>query len=54
MTRHHVMLPGERRWRDLAAIHAGAKQLDMDEDTRRDLIERLTGHRSAGSLDKVH
>lgn len=51
MARHHVMLPGERRRRDLAAIHAGAKQLKLDEDTRRDLIERITGHRSAADLD---
>lgn len=51
MARHHVMLPGERRRRDLAAIHAGAKQLQLDEDTRRDLIQRITGHRSAGDLD---
>lgn len=51
MARHHVILPTDRRKRDLAAIHAGAKQLDMDEDTRRDLIERITGHRSAGELD---
>lgn len=51
MARTHVILPGDRRRRDLAAIHAGAKQLNMDEDTRRDLIERVTGFRSAGQLD---
>lgn len=51
MARTHVVLPGDKRRRDLAAIHAGAKQLDMDEDTRRDLIQRITGHRSAGDLD---
>lgn len=51
MTRHHVMLPGERRKRDLRAIHAGARQLNLDEETRRGLIERITGLRSAGDLD---
>ncbi len=51
MARHQVILPGDKRKRDLAAIHAGAKQLNLDEDTRRDLIERVTGHRSAGQLD---
>lgn len=49
--RHQVILPGDKRKRDLAAIHAGAKQLNLDEDTRRDLIERITGQRSAGALD---
>lgn len=51
MTRHQVILPGDKRKRDLAAIHAGAKQLNLDEETRRDLIERVAGHRSAGQLD---
>lgn len=51
MARHQVILPGDKRKRDLAAIHAGAKQLNLDEDTRRDLIERITGFRSAGQLD---
>lgn len=51
MARHHVILPGERRRRDLAAIHVGAKQLGLDEQTRRDLIERVTGVRSAADLD---
>lgn len=49
--RHHVVVVGDKRRRDLAAIHAGAKQLNLDEDTRRDLMERITGHRSAGELD---
>ena len=51
MARTQIILPGEKRRRDLAAIHAGAKQLNLDEDTRRDLIERMTGCRSAGDLD---
>jgi len=51
MARHQVIFSGDKRKRDLAAIHAGAKQLDMDEDTRRDLICRVTGCRSAGQLD---
>lgn len=40
-----------RRTRQLAAIHAAAKQLGMDDDTRRDLMCRLTGQRSAAALD---
>lgn len=51
MARPQVIVAGDKRRRDLAAIHAGAKQLNMDEDTRRDLIERITGQRSAGDLD---
>ena len=51
MPRPQAVLQGDRRKRDLAAIHAGAKQLNLDEDTRRDLIERVTGYRSAGDLD---
>jgi len=51
MSRQHVVLPGARRKRELARIHIGAKQLNLDEDTRRALIERVTGHRSAGVLD---
>ncbi|WP_413206741.1 regulatory protein GemA [Rhodospirillum sp. A1_3_36] len=31
----------------IAAVHAGAKDLAIDEDARRDLMERITGHRSA-------
>lgn len=51
--------PEDRRKRDLAAIHAGANQLGMEDDARRDLIERIStdlrgaGHgvRSAGDLN---
>lgn len=31
----------------LAKVHLGAKELGLDEDTRRDLLSRLTGHRSS-------
>lgn len=31
----------------LAKVHLGAAQLNMDEETRRALLERVTGHRSA-------
>jgi hypothetical protein len=43
----------EQRRRDLAAIHAEAKVRGLDEDTRRDIIERVSGGRtrSAGDLD---
>lgn len=32
----------------LAKIHIGKKQLGLDDDTYRDLLERVTGKRSAG------
>ncbi len=35
----------------LSAIHAGCKQLGIDEDTRRDLYERVTGKRSAKDMN---
>ncbi|PZO81626.1 MAG: GemA protein [Mesorhizobium amorphae] len=34
----------------LAAIHVAKKQLGLDDDTYRDLLERETGHRSAKGL----
>ncbi len=42
----------------LAKVHMGAKDLGLDEDARRDLMQRLTGHRSgadcsAGQLGLV-
>lgn len=48
---------GDRRAM-LAKIHLGAKELGLREDERRDVLERLTGHRSAGDctdaqLDQV-
>lgn len=33
----------------LAKIHLGAKELRLDEDTRRDLLERVTGCRSSSN-----
>ncbi len=35
----------------LAKVHMGAKDLGLDEATRRDLLERVTTHRSAGDCD---
>lgn len=35
----------------LAQIHLARKALGLDEDTYRDLLERLTGSRSSGTLD---
>ena len=35
----------------LAAIHVGKKALGLDDETYRDLLERVTGKRSAGQLD---
>lgn len=37
----------------LAAIHAGKKSLGMDDDTYRDMMQRLTGHRSAKDVPTV-
>lgn len=34
----------------LAAIHVGRKALGLDEETYRDLLERVTGKRSAGGM----
>jgi phage gp16-like protein len=43
-----------RRRSELAVIHAGAKAVGIrDEETYRDFIAGLTGHRSAGELDTV-
>ena len=39
------------RNKELGFIHSAAKALGMDDDTRRDLMERLTGKRSAADLD---
>jgi hypothetical protein len=40
----------DRRRRQLAAIHAAKRDLRLDDDTYRDLLERLTGVRSAAEL----
>jgi len=37
----------------LAQIHLACKALGLDEDTYRDLVDRLTGCRSAGDLSLV-
>lgn len=41
----------DKRRRDLAAIHAQAKTLGMDEDTRRALIERVSAGRTRSAAD---
>lgn len=40
----------DRRRRQLAAVHAAKRDLGLDDDTYRDLLERLTGARSAAEL----
>ena len=35
----------------LAAIHMGKKALNLDEDTYRDMLEHVTGKRSAKDMD---
>jgi hypothetical protein len=40
----------DRRKRMLAAIHAAKRDLGLDDDIYRDLLERLTGARSAAGL----
>lgn len=40
------------RVRLIATIHASAKELGLDEDTRRDLMERETGKRSASAMNE--
>lgn len=44
---------GETRKNDLAAIHIARQELAMDDDTYRDLLQRLTGHRSSADLDDI-
>ena len=44
----------DRRRSDLAKIHLGAKQLlGDDEEAYRDMVEAVTGKRSAGELDEA-
>ena len=40
----------QQRARELARIHQAKKQLGLDEDTYRAVLERVTGQRSAASL----
>ena len=39
------------RTRELRRIHTGKRTLCLDDDTYRDLLERVTGQRSAADLD---
>ena len=48
--RHLAVEEGHRR-SELAAIHTGAKALGLDDSLYRDLLERVTGARSAAGLD---
>lgn len=45
------MPPDAKRTKDLARIHLAKKELGLDEDTYRDMLEALTGQRSASGLD---
>lgn len=45
------MSGAERRARELARIHVGAKLLGMDQATYRDMLETTAGVRSAADLD---
>jgi len=45
------MTPDPRRAKDLARIHLAKKELGLDDDTYRDLLQSLTGQRSAAGLD---
>lgn len=54
MKNHHSRKPRKPtspRSRELARIHAAAKQLDMDDETYRAFLQRVTGVRSAKDLD---
>jgi len=44
----------EQEWRraKMAQIHVAKKQLDMDDDAYRDMLQRITGHRSAALADR--
>lgn len=43
--------PKDERAKVIAKIHVAKKQLGLDDDTYRDLLERVTGKRSAKDLD---
>lgn len=45
-----IRTPVADRNRQLGRIHAGAKALGMDEETRRALLERVTGKRSSADM----
>ncbi|MEX0745296.1 MAG: regulatory protein GemA [Phycisphaeraceae bacterium] len=46
------MTAADLRRRELAAIHAAKRDLGLDEDTYRAMLEQVTGQRSAGALDR--
>lgn len=50
MSRNFKPTPVPRN-RLIAHIHAAAKELGLDEDTRRDVMERAVGKRSAGAMN---
>ena len=41
------------RKKELAAIHLGKKQLGLDDELYRDMLEDLTGKRSAGDMTQA-
>jgi len=43
--------PAGQRQTDLSVIHIAKKQLALEDDSYRDLLERLTGQRSSAKLD---
>ena len=51
MSGHDSRSPAEWRRVKIAQIHVAKKQLDMDEDSYRDMLERVAGVRSAIHLD---
>jgi len=46
----YIVNQGQQRKKDLAKIHLFKKQAGLDDDTYRDMLEQLTGKRSAGKL----
>ncbi len=45
--------PADQRRRDLAAIHAAKRDLNMDDDAYRDILWSVARVRSAGDLDQA-
>ena len=45
-------MTSESRRNELAKIHIGAKQLGLDEETYRDMLETVAGKLSAAELDE--
>jgi phage gp16-like protein len=46
-----VKRPADLRKKQLARIHASKKAMGLDDETYRDLLERVTGKRSSAVLD---